>query len=81
MGRLYTCDPQDIYLYEQQWVDNLKNEIQNTSPYQFNYLINITWIDRDQQDYWINWIDEAHTPNNCKIWISGSIDRDRKSVV
>jgi hypothetical protein len=74
MGRLYTCDPQDIYLYEQQWVDNLKNEIQNTSPYQFNYLINITWIDRDQQDYWINWIDEAHAPNNCKIWISGSID-------
>lgn len=74
LGRYYTCDPQEIYHYEKEWVSNLKNEIIKTSTHAHNYLINLTWIDREKQYDWINWIDPVHTPDMCKVWLSGSID-------
>ena len=71
-GKCYGAEPSSIGQYEGQWLANLKEEIKNTSDYENNLLINLTWINWD--DSLINWIFAFGSPENTKIWFAGTVD-------
>lgn len=73
-GNFYLSDPQDIGKFEKEWVENLRNEIANTSPYPKNHIINITWLDIPKEDEVFRYILENESTTDTKIWLCGSID-------
>jgi hypothetical protein len=72
-GRFYTSDPQEIGQFEKEWAENLCKEIENTSPYPYNLVINVTWF-FEKGDTVNHWLSEFPGPADTKIWLCGSID-------
>lgn len=73
-GSFYLADPQDIGIFEKEWVSNLRNEIANVSTYPMNHIINITWLDIDKENELFQYIKNNEDPKTSKIWLCGSID-------
>ena len=71
-GKVYGAEPPSIGEYERKWLDNLKSEIETTSDCEINLLINLTWINIGED--MLNWIFEHGKPDNCKLWLAGTVD-------
>lgn len=72
-GRFYTSPPPKIGVLEKHCVDNLKLEITNTSNFEYNIIINLTWIEIEK-GHLIEWLKERIVPYKTKVYFIGLID-------
>lgn len=72
-NRVYNVEPLEVGVYEQEWLSNLKKEIEQYSDVPINLLINCTWIHMGE-DVLKFICDTAKDPQNCLIWWVGSVD-------
>lgn len=70
-GRFYTSPPPTIGLMERKCIENLKLHIEQTSNFDCNIIINLTWIEVEKL---IPWIKEKIIPGKTKVYFTGFID-------
>jgi hypothetical protein len=72
----YTNDPKELGTFEREWLNSLKKEITQQSPYQHNVLVNLTWFNAnwDNAKPLIDLVEKLGTEKEVKIWYAGSID-------
>jgi hypothetical protein len=72
----YTSEPLELGIREREWLNNLKIEIENTSTYEHNVLVNLTWFNCnwDAAKPLIDLVERLGTDNNVKLWYACSID-------
>lgn len=73
-GHFYTCDPKCIGENEYKSIEKLKRHISETSTYQSNLIINLTWFDRDKTTELLSWIDRYKIENSTKIYLTAYVD-------
>jgi hypothetical protein len=72
-GVYYTAEPKTIGEHEQKYIENLKEEIRNTSQYESNLIVNLTWLD-PKDDKLIFWINKNAFPKSTKLYFTGFVD-------
>jgi hypothetical protein len=72
-GSYYIADPQILGDYEKKYIENLKAEIENSSIYESNLIINLTWLNPNDSNL-ILWINKNAVPKSTKIYFTGFID-------
>lgn len=72
-GRFYTSPPPTIGLMERHCIENLKKQINNSSKFEVNLIVNCTWIDPDETQF-ILWFKQQHIFGKTKVYFTGLID-------
>lgn len=70
-GRMYTAHI-DVANREQEWLEQLKIDIKNSTTFENNVLINLTWFNPEEDNLYKILLD--NNPTNTKIWLAASID-------
>ncbi len=73
IGRFYTWDPQFIGQYEENLINKLCKEIEQTSDFPNNVVINLTWLEFHNSDT-LEKIFSKHNKHTTKFWFIGLID-------
>lgn len=72
----YTSVPNEIGIFERKWLNALKKEIIETSKYEHNILVNLTWFKSnwDETAPLRELVSKVGPKDQVKIWFAGSID-------
>lgn len=72
----YTNEPVELGMLERQWLDSLKDEIQATSSFEHNVLVNLTWFKANWEETapLRELVSSLGPKEKIKIWYAGSID-------
>lgn len=72
-GNVCIAPPAELEFYERKWLKGLQEEIERTSSYSCNVLINLTWLFQPiRMLLWI--LEQKFEPKDTKIWFSSSVD-------
>lgn len=72
-GRFYTSTPLVIGELEKHCIENLKQQIINTSKFERNLIVNCTWINVDETDF-VQWFRNHHIFGKTKVYFTAFID-------
>lgn len=72
----YNSPPLELGAFERKWINTLKKEIQETSEYEHNVVVNLTWFHAnwDETEPLRNLVYGIGSKEKVKIWFVGSID-------
>lgn len=72
----YTCEPLQVGRLERQWLNHLKREIAETSEYDHNVIVNLTWFKAswEETETLRQLVDSLSPKEQVKIWFVGSVD-------
>ena len=72
----YTNEPKELGIFEREWLNNVKREIAQTSLYEDNVVVNLTWFNANWENAkpLIDLIENLGTGKEVKIWYTSSID-------
>lgn len=72
-GNVCTAPPPELEFYERRWLASLQEEIEHTSSYPCNVLVNLTWLEQPiRMLLWL--LEQKFNPKETKIWFSSSVD-------
>ena len=72
----YSSEPTAIGMFEREWLNSLKKEIVDTSEYEHNVLVNLTWFraNWDETEALRELVTGLGPKEHVKIWFAGTID-------
>ena len=76
-GNFYTCDPVSLGQAEKLAQEFLIENIKNTSTYQSNLVVNLTWFWHNDESFvnnFFNWINQHSVANSTKLYFTSFID-------
>jgi len=72
----YTNPPREIGYFEREWLNSLRMEIETTSEFEHNVIINLTWFNAnwEKTEELRNLVYSLGPKENVKLWYAGTID-------